>query len=312
MSTVKVIGHTPPDTDSTCSPLVYAWYLREYKGKEAQAYIGSEINNETKYILNKFGVKKPNLLKILDEDDELVIMDTNNPEELIAGFQNANIIEIIDHHKLAELTTTKPLSITIKPVASVSTILWDIMFEARDNLPSHIAGLMLGAIVSDTLNFTSPTTTKLDKMVAAKLAVLAEVDVNQFAKGMFAAKSDISNLSIRELLLTDYKNYEFAGKDFLIGLVETTDPESVLSKENDLLEEISKYKREKGTDYFYYFIVDILNSNSILLSNSENERKLAEEVFQSNFSGNRMELEGVVSRKKQIVPKIEKYFLSKK
>lgn len=300
------MGHVPSDTDSVCSPLVYAWYLREIKGRDAAAYISGTINRETEYVLTHFSVAKPEQIDQVGAADQLVIVDTNNPEELIKGYQDAEIIEIVDHHKLAGLTTAAPLKVTMRPVACVATILWELMSDATDKLPKEIAGLMLAAILSDTLKFTSPTTTETDQQVAAKLATIAGVNVDSLASEMFAAKSNLSGMSARDVLMSDQKNFDFGGHKYKVAVLETTDPSQALGMEVALRSEMAQIKSTEGLSGVLFFIVDILKSEATLLVDSTESQQLAEKAFGKPFTGTSLVLPGVVSRKKQMVPVLEK------
>jgi manganese-dependent inorganic pyrophosphatase len=306
MAQVKVMGHVPPDTDSVCSPIVYAWYLKNYMQIDATAFIGGEVNRETEFVLQHFNVAKPELITSVGEGDQLIIVDTNNPEELIKGYDQAEIIEIVDHHKLFGLTTASPVKITMRPVACVATVIWDIMSaEARAGLPTDMAGLMLACILSDTLKFTSPTTTDYDREVASILAKHIDVDIDQLAGEMFAAKSNLEGMSVREILLTDYKNAEFAGNKYKVAVLETTDPQQSLSKSTELLTEMQALRSEENLAGIFFFVVDILKTEATLLVGTDSEKELASKAFGVEFDGNTVVLPGVVSRKKQMLPKLE-------
>lgn len=307
MANVKVMGHVPPDTDSTCAPIVYSWYLNNYKNLDSEPVISGKMNGEAVFVLKHFGVETPKSIETLMEGDKLVLVDTNNPEELVNGFEKAEILEIIDHHKLSGLTTPNPIDVTIRPYACTTTVIWDVMTpEARNSLPKEIAGLMLACILSDTLQFRSPTTTEFDKDVALKLADIAEVNIDELANGMFAAKSDLNGLTIREILLTDHKDFDFGGKKYKLAVLETTDPSQALGKMAELKEEMLKVKAEGSLAGVFFFVVDILNLESKLVVNTDEEKSIAERAFGKTWDSEYLTLPGVVSRKKQIAPNIEK------
>lgn len=303
---LKVIGHINPDTDSTCSPIVYVWYLKEEQGIDAQAFLSGEPNKEALFVLEKFGIEKPEIISEFAEDDKLIIIDTNNPDELLPGYEKAEIVELIDHHKLAGLTTDSPLKITMIPLACSATVLWEVMDrDKKISLPKEIAGLMLAAIVSDTLKFSSPTTTDRDREVAEKLAEIAEVEIDALAEEMFAAKSDLTGMSAKDMLLSDSKMYEMNGKKARMSVLETTAPENALEMKAEIENAVSDIKSEEGLDAVFFFVVDIMNNASTLLLFTDEEREIAEKAFEKTFDGDELFLEGVVSRKKQMVPKIE-------
>ncbi len=303
MTDLKVLGHTPPDTDSTCSPILYAWYLNDVKGVPAKAFIGAEPNREAKFVLEKLNIATPEILNSIDKDDKLVILDTNNPEELIDGAIDAEIVEIIDHHKLFGLKTDGPIKMTIRTYGSVPTVIWEVMGEDVNKITPEMATLMLAPILSDTLNFTSSTTTEKDREVAAKLAEIAGIDMDEFAQEMFAAKSNLDGMNIREILLSDAKNFDFGGQKYKIAVLETTDPSQAIGMQQQLVKEIAAVKEEESLADMFFFVVDIINSNATLLSVSDSTDAIAKKVFGREFEDGKMLLEGVTSRKKQIAPK---------
>lgn len=303
----KVIGHLAPDTDSTCAPIVYAWYLNQ-KGIDAKAYVTGELNREAEFVLNHFGVEKPELLKTLVDGDQYFLVDTNNPEELVDGYKEAELMGIVDHHKLVGgLDTESPIHVTIRPVACTMTVIWELM--ARDGITDvsrEIAGLMLAAIVSDTLKFTSPTTTEEDKKIAENLAKISEEDIDKLAEEMFAAKSNLEGMSAKDILLSDSKKFELGDKKLRVSVLETTKPENSLSMKEDLLDAMNELKEEEGLEGIFFFAVDILNTESRLIVCGDFEKEVAEKAFEGEFENGVMELEGVVSRKKQMIPNIQK------
>ena len=151
MATIKVMGHCPPDTDSTCSPIAYAWFLKEIKALDTEAVVSGKLNKEAEFVLHKFGVKTPQNIESVSESDKLVIIDTNNPEELVKGWESAEIIEIVDHHKLYGIKTSNIPTVTVRPYGCVATVLWELMSEAQDKVPADFALLLLSCLVSDTL-----------------------------------------------------------------------------------------------------------------------------------------------------------------
>lgn len=305
---VKVLGHLAPDTDSTCAPIIYAWYLSEHKGMEAKPYITGEINREAQFVLDHFGVDKPEFLDKLEEGDQYALVDTNNPEEVVEGYEDAELLEIVDHHKLVGgLSTESPIKITIRPLACTMTVIWKIMkANGVEELPKEIAGLMLAAILSDTLNFTSPTTTEHDREASTRLAEIAGVNSDDLAMKMFDAKSDLSGMSAKDLLLSDSKKFELGGKKLRVSVLETTKPENSLELKDELYTAMKTLKEEENLDGIFFFAVDILKTEAHLVVSSEFETELAQEAFGKQFDDGVMYLPGVVSRKKQIIPNLEK------
>lgn len=308
MSDVKVFGHIPPDTDSTCSAIVYAWYLSTFKSMDAQPTVGAEPNREAKFVLEHFGFKIPEPIGDLLEGQKVVIVDTNNPEELPKDIDKCEILEIVDHHKLAGLKTPTPLNITIRTYASVPTVIWEIMnFEQREALSPEMAGLMLAAIVSDSLKFTSSTTTQKDIEVAHALAQIAGEDIDSLAEQMFAAKSDLTGMSVQDILLSDYKVVDAGSKQAMVAVLETTNTTSAMNIREELIAEAHKVKQAQGLDYLFFFVVDIISTKAIVFKMGSAEDDLVEQAFGAEFGNNAvLELPGVVSRKKDMIPALTK------
>lgn len=304
---VKVFGHLSPDTDATCSAIVWAWYLNEHTAMEASPFVLGELNSETSFVLSRFGFSTPELLGELSSEDEVVIVDTNNPQELPANINEASILQIIDHHKLVGgLTTEAPIDITIRPLACTATIQYDLMTQAGVVIPANIAGLMLSAILSDTLAFRSPTTTPHDKDVAEKLAVIAGVDHLAHADEMFAAKSDISSFTDSGLIKLDSKKYEVGDKNFRVSVLETTTPATVLARREGIVEAIKTCVAEEGDiDDVLLFIVDILNEEATVLTYNDLTKQVISSSFGVEVAGDTEILPGIVSRKKQILPALK-------
>lgn len=304
---VNVIGHLNPDTDSTVSALVYAWFLTQHRETEAVAYVLGNPNKEALFLLDYFKQDIPALLTKVGEGESFTIVDTNNPNELPDDLSIAKILEVVDHHKLVGgLSTPDPINMTIRPYGCTATVIWMIMQnEGVKNLPSHMAGLLLGAILSDTLNFTSPTTTEHDRKAAEELQRLAQVNTDELSAKMFKAKSDLTGMDVREILLMDSKIFEFGGKKVRISSLETTDPESAFGMLDELKKDMEVMKREEGLDLVILFIIDILQSHSHPVVSSSIERGIVEEAFGAKLDVDKVTLKGIVSRKKQIAPAIE-------
>lgn len=303
--TTLVLGHKSPDTDSTGSPILWAWYLNEIKGQSAEAVLLGEPNTEAAFLLAKWDLPKPRIISDLDEGQPCVIVDTNNPAELPAGINNADVQAIIDHHKLVGgLETKGPIDITIRPLACTATIMIDLMGDDAAKMPDWAKGTALTCILSDTLEFRSPTTTPHDKAVAEQLARDLGVDIPAYAAEMFAAKSDVSAFSDAELLRMDSKEYEVAGTKFRVSVLETTAPETVLSRKASLMEAMPNVAKEDGVEQVLLFVVDILNEEATLLVPNDLVKTVAEKSFGASVSGDAVVLPGIMSRKKQIIPSL--------
>ncbi len=302
--TIQVFGHKSPDTDSTGSPIIWAWYLNEVKGTPAEAKLLGEPNTEAAWLLNRWDLPKPAIIGDVADDAAVVIVDTNNPAELPANINGADVQAIIDHHKLVGgLETKGPIDITIRPVACTATIMHDLMGDIE--MPDHIKGAMLTCILSDTLEFRSPTTTDHDKAVCDKLAADLGIDIPSYAAEMFAAKSDVSSFSDAELLRMDSKEYEVDGTKFRVSVLETTAPGVVLDRKASLMDSMTTVASEDGVDQVLLFVVDILNEEATLLVPNDLVKTVAEKSFDASVDGDAVVLPGVMSRKKQIIPNLK-------
>ncbi|MDH2325743.1 manganese-dependent inorganic pyrophosphatase [Cereibacter sp. SYSU M97828] len=303
---IKVFGHKSPDTDSTASAIAWAWYLSEVRGTAATPYLLGQPNTEAAFVLNRWGQKQPEILTALEDGDKVAIVDTNNPAELPETIGNAKIVSIIDHHLLVGgLSTKTPIDITIRPLACTATIMHDLMGGALRTAPNNIKGLMLSCILSDTLEFRSPTTTAHDRKVAEALADDLGIDIPEYAAEMFAAKSDVSAFGEAALLRMDSKEYNVDGKELRVSVLETTSPAPLLARKDALVAAMPAVAAEDGADQVLLFIVDILKEEATMLVPNDLTRQIAERSFGVTVSGDTVVLPGVMSRKKQIIPALK-------
>lgn len=300
---IKVFGHTAPDTDSTGSPIIWAWYLSEIRKAPATAVLQGEPNTEAAWMLARWNLDKPEIIADVAAGDKCVVVDTNNPAELPASINDADVIEIIDHHLLAGgIKTRTPINITIRPLACTATIMHDLIGDDLARAPEGVKAAMLTCILSDTLEFRSPTTTPHDRAVAEKLAAELGLNVTDYAAEMFAAKSDVSAFGDEALLRMDSKEYEVGGKQLRISVLETTSPQVLLDRKAALLAAMPAVAAADGADEVLLFIVDILNEEATLLVPNDFVRQVAEKSFGVVVVGDSVVLPGIMSRKKQIIP----------
>jgi manganese-dependent inorganic pyrophosphatase len=303
--TTLVFGHKSPDTDSTGSPIIWAWYLEHIKKVPAKPVLLGEPNTEARFMLDHWGLETPEIIEDVTPGTPVVIVDTNNPAELPKSVNEADIQGIIDHHKLTGgLETKGPIEIRIEPLACTATIMWKMIGKDLAQMPKAIQGAMLTCILSDTLEFRSPTTTNEDKAVAWDLAQALEVDIPSFAAAMFAAKSDVSAFSEPELLRMDSKEYAVDGKQFRVSVLETTSPGPVLERKDALMEAMPGVATEDGADQVLLFVVDILKEEATLLVPNDLVKAIAEKSFGATVNGDTVVLPGIMSRKKQIIPNL--------
>ena len=302
---LQVFGHKSPDTDSTGSPIIWAWYLSEIQGIPAQANLLGEPNNEALFMLKYWQLKKPEIISEVAPAAPVIIVDTNNPTELPDAINQADIRAVIDHHKLVGgLETKAPIDITIRPLACTATIMHDLMGADAAKLPRAVKGAMLSCILSDTLAFRSPTTTDHDRALAEALAKELSVNLSDYTGQMFAAKSDVSAFSDAELLRMDSKSFTVGDQTFRISVLETTAPHVVLARKAALMEAMGRVAREDNVDEVLLFVIDILAEEATLLVPNEAVKSIAEKSFDVCVDGDSVVLPGVMSRKKQIVPQL--------
>jgi len=304
--TVQIFGHKSPDTDSTGSPIVWSWYLNEVKGVAAAPKLLGEPNTEAAFMLERWDFEKPEIITDVEDGTPVVIVDTNNPAELPANINGADVQAIIDHHKLVGgLETKGPIDITIRPLACTATIMYDLMGDDAAKMPEAIKGAALTCILSDTLEFRSPTTTDHDRAIAEKLAAELGLNIADYAAEMFAAKSDVSSFSDAELIRMDSKEYEVDGTKFRVSVLETTAPSVVLDRKASIMESMTAVATEDGVDQVLLFVVDILNEEATLLVPNDLVKTVAKKSFDADASGDAVVLPGIMSRKKQIIPKLK-------
>ncbi len=302
MSTL-VFGHKSPDTDATLSAIIWAWYLTNLRGGDASPRLLGEPNTEALFVLKHWGFAKPEIIADVTASDRVVIVDTNNPAELPPSINDATIMAIIDHHMLVGgLKTKTPINVVMRPLACTATVMHDIMGDDVAKLPREIKGAMLSCILSDTLEFRSPTTTDHDRAVAEKLAADLGVSIPELAAEMFAAKSDVSAFSDAELLRMDSKEYNVAGKELRVSVLETTSPKTVLDRKASLMASMPEVAKQDGADQVLLFVIDILREEATLLVPNDLVKQLAEASFGVSVSGDTVVIPGLMSRKKQIIP----------
>jgi manganese-dependent inorganic pyrophosphatase len=303
---IKVFGHLGPDTDATCSALIWEWYLRDVQGKKAQAFVLEAPNTEAVFVLKRWGIDMPATLGTLTAEDEVVIVDTNNPAELPDNINDANIAEVIDHHPLVGgLKTKGSIKITMRPVAATATVMSWLIGRDLDAAPDAIKGLMLSCVLSDTLEFRSPTTTPTDRALAERLAADLNINITEYASEMFAAKSDISHFSDAELLRLDSKKFDVGHKSFRVSVLETTSPALVMARKDSLMASMGAVASEDGVDQVLLFVVDILKEEATVFVPNDVVKSLAEASFNAKVSGDSVVLPGIMSRKKQIIPNLK-------
>jgi len=303
--TYAVFGHKVPDTDAICAAMAYAWELNE-RNISAKATRLGDLNPETAYVLKSLGLEAPPLLGELEPKAPVAIVDTSNPAELPAGIEKASIHSIVDHHKLSGLSNAEPLEIDMRPLCSAGSIIYARAKAAGRTPPKAVAGLMLSSILSDSLEFRSPTTTDIDRAFATELGELAGLDVHAHAEAMLDAKAQIDHLTPAELVMMDTKIFKIGGKKLRVSVLETTKPASPLAKKAAMMEAQKKLVVDEKLDDMLLFVVDILKEAATFVSSSPSASKLVERAWQTTVGADgTVVLPGVLSRKKQMIPALE-------
>ncbi len=300
---IYIFGHKAPDTDSICSSLVMEKFEQNL-GLNVEAKRLGKVNKETEYVLNYLGIEAPALLEKVEEGQKVILVDHNEFDQSVEGIENANIETVIDHHRIANFQTKTPLYYRAEPVGCTSTILYKKFKEEGMQIEKKEATLMLSAIVSDTLLLKSPTTTEDDKKALTELAKIAEIDLNEYGIEMLKAGTNLDDFSEEELINLDAKRSEKNGKKFVIAQVNTVSIPDVLKRKEKIETAMRKDIEANDIKVFIFAITDILNSNTQIIVLGE-ETAVAEKGFAKNLEDNMMFLEGVVSRKKQILPVID-------
>ena len=301
MSKILVFGHKNPDTDTSTSAIVYA-YLKQQLGTDAEAVRLGDVNNETKFALEKFGFEAPRLIaNVKEEAEKVILVDHNEFQQSADGIEEVQITEVIDHHRIANFQTADPLYFRAEPVGCTATILNKLFKENGVEVPANIAGLMLSAIVSDTLLFKSPTCTEQDVQAGKELAEIAGVDVADYGLAMLKAGADLSDKSLEDLLSLDAKGFEFGEYKSVVAQVNAVDIEDVLGRQEELVNLLNKNVADNGLDLFFFVVTDILNNDSTAVAVGQ-VAEAAAKAFGAEILNGRIALPGVVSRKKQIVP----------
>jgi manganese-dependent inorganic pyrophosphatase len=301
MEKLLVLGHKNPDTDSICSAIAYA-ELKNKIGMNAEPVRLGEINGETQFVLEHFQVGAPRLVEtVANEVDGVILVDHNERQQSADDIDKVRVLEVIDHHRIANFETSDPLYYRAEPVGCTTTILNKIYKEHGVAISKEMAGLMLSAIISDTLLFKSPTCTEQDVAAAHEFAKIAGVDLQTYGLEMLKAGADLSDKTIEQLISLDAKEFQMGSYKVEIAQVNAVDTNDVLSQQKELEEALSQRIAEKELDLFLFVVTDILNNDSIGLALGR-QAHAVEQAYNVTLVNNTATLKGVVSRKKQIVP----------
>ncbi|MBC2273262.1 manganese-dependent inorganic pyrophosphatase [Listeria welshimeri] len=300
MTKTLVFGHKNPDTDTICSAISYA-ELKKAQGADIEAVRLGELNSETTFVLDYFQVTAPRLVQtVANEVSEVALVDHNERQQSADDIDEVTVTAVVDHHRIANFETSDPLYYRAEPVGCTTTILLKMFRENEVEISKTVAGLMLSAIISDTLLFQSPTCTEEDKVAAEKLAVIANVDIQTYGMEMLKAGADVSKKTVAELLL-DAKEFNMNGNKVEIAQINVVDVNDVLNRRSEVEALMTQNVVDKGLDLYLFVITNILTNDSIGISIGS-KTAVVEEAYGIKFVENQAPLKGVVSRKKQVVP----------
>ncbi|MEK4435482.1 manganese-dependent inorganic pyrophosphatase [Paenibacillus sp. FSL K6-2862] len=307
MEKALIFGHKNPDTDTICSALAYA-DLKTKLGQDVEAVRLGEVNGETQFALDHFKVEAPRLIKTAaNEVNKVILVDHNERQQSVSDIEEVTVAEVIDHHRIANFETSQPLYFRAEPVGCTATILNKMYKENGVEISAPIAGLMLSAIISDSLLFKSPTCTEQDVAAARELAAIAGVDADSYGLDMLKAGADLSQKTIAELISLDAKEFAMGQAKVEIAQVNAVDVNDVLVKQPELEAAIEAIISSKGLDLFLFVVTDILNNDSVALAYGKST-KAVEQAYNVTLSDSKALLKGVVSRKSQIVPVLTEAF----
>lgn len=307
MDKVLIFGHKNPDTDTICSAIAYA-DLKSKLGWNVEAVALGSVNGETQFALDRFGFKAPRIVEsVAGEVKDVILVDHNERQQSVSDIEQVRVAEVIDHHRIANFETSGPLYYRAEPVGCTATILNKMYKENGIEVPANIAGLMLSAIISDSLLFKSPTCTEQDVAAARELAEIAGVNAEEYGLDMLKAGADLSDKSIEDLISLDAKEFEMGSSKVEIAQVNAVDVNDVLSRQAELEAALAGIVEKKGLDLFLFVVTDILNNDSVGVAVGK-DAAAVEEAYSVKLVDNKAVLKGVVSRKSQIVPVLTDIF----
>lgn len=307
MEKVLIFGHKNPDTDTICSAIAYA-DLKSKLGWNVEPVRLGNVNGETAFALERFGFEAPRLVEtVAGEAKEVILVDHNERQQSVSDIDQVRVAEVIDHHRIANFETSGPLYYRAEPVGCTATILNKMYKENGVSVPANIAGLMLSAIISDSLLFKSPTCTEQDVAAARELAEIAGVNAEEYGLDMLKAGADLSDKTIEQLISLDAKEFEMGGAKVEIAQVNAVDVNDVLSRQSEIEAALNGIIASKGLDLFLFVVTDILNNDSVGLALGK-AADAVEQAYNVKLADNKAVLKGVVSRKSQIVPVLTDIF----
>ncbi len=303
MEKIYVIGHKSPDTDTICSSIAYAYFKNQLEEtNKYEARRTGELNEETKLVLEKFKVPVPELLTNIS-GKKVILVDHNEMGQVVDGIENAEVLEIIDHHKIGDLQTKAPILFHAEPVGSTCTIVADFMFYHRIPIPDKIAGLLLSGILSDTVILKSPTTTEKDRKYVKLFSKQLDIDYEKYGMEIKKAKSSIAKLTPNEIITKDFKEFNVGKYKFGVGQIEVVDYSEAIERKNEIMKELDLFRQANGYIIAALMVTNILKEETKLWFSGD--ELVIKKAFNKEPKDNEVYLPGVMSRKKQVVPPIQ-------
>jgi Inorganic pyrophosphatase/exopolyphosphatase len=302
VSKILIFGHKNPDTDTICSAIAYE-YLKKELGFDAEAVALGAVNEETAFALEKFGVSAPRIItNIAENAEKVMLVDHNEFGQSADGIEQVEILEVVDHHRISNFETSAPLYYRAEPVGCTATIIAKMFRENVIAIPAKIAGLLLSAIVSDTLLFKSPTSTKEDEIAARELAAIANVEIESYGLAQLKAGASIIGKTPEELISIDSKPFTMGCQKVEVAQINVVEISDILTMKAEVLAAMETARMAKEQDLFLVLVTDILNNNSVGLLSGD--ATIVEKAFNTAVENSIIDLPGVVSRKKQVVPQL--------
>lgn len=301
MEKILIFGHKNPDTDAICSAIAYAELKMQLRVEAEPVRLG-ELNGETQFVLDHFQVEVPRLVEtVANETSQVILVDHNEKQQSVDDIDSVSVLEVVDHHRIANFETSDPLYYRAEPVGCTATIVNKLYKEHGVKIRKETAGLMLSAIISDSLLFKSPTCTEEDVAAARELAETAGVDAESYGLEMLKAGADVSDKTVSQLISLDAKEFQMGGRKVEVAQVNVVDTEDVLKRQEELEQAITSVITDKELGLFLFVVTDILTNDSVVVALGK-DAQAVEKAFQVTLSNKKATLKGVVSRKKQIVP----------
>lgn len=307
MTKELVFGHKNPDTDAVVAAISYSYFMNQ-QGFNTEAVALGEPNEETKFVFDKFNCEFPRIIEAADTD-AVMLVDHNEAQQSVDNIKDIEVTHVVDHHRIANFETANPLFYHAEPLGCTSTIIWKLFNQEKIEIPAEIAGLMMSAIISDTLLLKSPTTTNEDKAALESLAKTAGIDFESYGLEMLKAGTNLASKSAKELVEIDAKTFDMNGHKVRIDQVNTVDIEETLERQSEFEAAIKEEMTSENENLFILLITNILTSDTkaIILGDDDSVATF-EKTFNTKIENNIAFLPGVVSRKKQVVPQLNENF----